>query len=315
VANKVTNNFEQVLKSTSDPKKIFETYFKPMMTNPARALPYNYSLRFWFTQLREIFTLQVKDRLALAGKEVIPEIRDSVFGVVEGAGNEYMAPKQGESQDPALNDDVLTAIHTKRASDAHLKNGYFFMDDYAKTGVTSPKQVKLDDIFVGDHYCYEEMTQQQFQDRFIRPGKNGGQELFLGTVVKVKDLNLGNVTVHGGGAILSDTTIHITGPIKGSGSNKPLVLKAPDFDIQRAADTIEASLVATREFRFTKAPSDCTIIGNLVAESWDPDSFAAPARSRRTIRFDPRLKINLEKPPYFYTMEPKLRKYMLEANP
>jgi len=316
-SQRAKNNFESVLKSVSNPQKLFDQYFKPLMTNPGRTLPYNYSLRFWFSQFKEIFSLSSQERSNLMSREVVPELRDAAFGYIEGAGNDYLKPKAGESVDPALSDEVLAQIHQRRVGgDEYLRKGWFFMDDYGKA-VKSPKDVDLEEIFVGDHYCYEEMDQAQFEERFVKVemGPTGEERVVaLGTVVKVKDLSLGPVTIRGGGAILSDKTpIKITGSIKSVGGGPPLILKAPSFEISANTEVIDASIVATREFKF-KGARDCRIRGNLVAQAWDPESWTSPTGSQRRIVFDPALKSTPDTPPYILNLEPRIRKYVIEAS-
>lgn len=309
--NAADKNFEKALKSAGA-QKLFEQYFKPMMTNPGRVLPYNYSMRFWFTELKDIFAMDPKDRLQLLGKDIIPEIRDAAFGYIEGSGNDYMKVKQGEITDPTLNDEVLTQIAAKRAGDKTLQGGYFFMDDYAQ-GVNSPAKVDLGDIYGGDHYSYEEMNQSQFDDRFLKSNQGeGGATIGLSTVVKVKDFSIGKVTVQGGGAILSDTPIKITGDIKSRESSVPFMMKAPAFEIDPGVEKIEAMLVCTKEFKF-KGARECTLEGSLIAEGWDPFSWSSQSGAMKRILFNPTYKQDPEKSPYVHNLEPRVRKFVIEG--
>lgn len=307
-----SHNFLDVLKK-ADEAKLFDNYFKPMMTNPGRVLPYNYSMRFWFTELKEIFSMNPKDRLAVLGKEIIPEVRDAAFGYLTTAGNDYMKAKQGETTDPPLNDDVLAQIAKKRSSDKTLQNGYFFMDDYAP-GIDQPSKVSLDDIFPGDHYSYEEMTQQQFDDRFVKTkaaGADGKVRIELGTVVRVKDFTLPTCEVRGGGGIICDGTIKIAGSVEASGP-VPLILKAKDFDIGPNCEKIQAIVVATKEFKW-KGARECEILGNLIAETWDPYSWVSQAGAMKKLKFNATLKSDPETSPYIHNLEPRMRKFVIEG--
>ena len=317
VGNHSDDDFQKVLQSTSS-QKLFEKYFKTMMTNPGRVLPYNYSMRFWFEDLKDIFAMAPKDRLQLLGRDIIPEIRDGAFGYIEGSGNDYMKAKDGETTDPPLGDDVLADIAKKRQADKTLQAGYFFMDDW-KPGTLGPSKVDLGDIYpTKEHYCYEEMDQKQFEDRFLKTasqqqGSDGSQTIGLNSVVKVKNFSLGNCTVVGGGAIISENTeMKITGNIKSKGSSTPLILKAQSFDIDPSVDTIEAMLVCTKEFRF-KGARECTITGSLIAETWDPASWTGQSGAQKKIVFNPTYLTDPEKPPYVCNLEPRVRKFVIEG--
>lgn len=309
----IGNNFEQIFDSTVGNKdEFYKKYFKPAMTNPGRVLPYNYSMRFWFSKLLDLFTKTPEERLE-ALKKVIPEVRDGAFGHLDDTINPYLKPDPNAENDPPLDDDVLAKIFEMRQGDESLKAGYFFMDEYAGQ-VKAPRDIDLNDILPGQRFCWKEMGPDLFAKRFVKgQAENGvGSDVLLGTVVKVSDqFNLGPASVRGGGAIICEGTMVITGDIVQQPGGPPLYLIAKGFEIKEDVRNIDASIVCRGPgFRLGGA-NDLRVQGRLILEGWEPDAFAQRAGAAKRLRFGG--KSDPANPPFLYNLEPRPHRYEFDA--
>lgn len=338
-------NFEDYFKSwvssfsdsnAQSPGDFFDRYFRPLMTNPARSLPYNYSLRFMVTELRDLFTGDADERKEQLLDEFPPELTDGV-GYIEEGVNDYMDPSQysdrGEGLDyldMPLNDSVLQKVFEARSGEgegaARLQRGYFFMDDYGE-GTTAPKQVSLDAIYNAmarrSFWVYNQgdvkegtrplMTWDRARERFmdLQPGSDDATfhlETILGLAgpdVEISDKSAKTLVFSGGGVLFVPGTLTIDMNIK-KGS-KPLYFVADSIKLGDNCAFVEAGLLAKGSIDLSggaRSGKGLVVYGSVAANEWVRDSFTQSGT--RIISFDNSLK---DGGYYVATIEPRLRKF------
>lgn len=299
---------------TSEREDFFKRYFYHMMTNPAMVQPYNNGMRFIFKPLRDIFAKSSDDRMKELTEDIIPEIRDGISFIVEGK-NDYLKRDSKERFNKPINDEVLKAIHAQRKSDAYLKKGYFFMDDYGK-GVTCPKDVDLSDVFTGRRHFWK-MGWEDFKRRFITVHGGGGQTIRLNTIVALTDPMIidQNTEVIGGGAILVgsgdrnspitiDGDVEIKANLTGTGS---LLIVASRITLGGSLQFLDASLVALDEINFG-GDEYVHIKGNVICNKWDFKQSVAKGRGKYLIDFNSALKTDDS---YIQNIEPRIHRFLI----
>lgn len=264
------------------------------MTDPGRTLPYNYSMRFIYPQIKNLFQQGEAERAQVISEDVAPEVRDGIGYVIEGR-NEYLraeddATGEGTKFDRAIDDEVLAAIHQARGSDAYLKKGYFFMDEYGPA-VTAPRDIEVMEPYAtGRRYCWKELSEDDFRERFGPPRSSDAgrvREISFGNAVQVTgDLGVfdeGPTNVVGGGVILAEGTIKISHSI---GSDQPLTIIANRIEIGGDADTVVQAMLVAKELEFT---GPVAIEGAVIADTWNLNQGQAPG-GRVLLAYRPTLK-------------------------
>ncbi len=304
------------VKNANTKEDFFKLYFTPLMTNPARVLPYNYSLRFMCTDLREIFSKDVKERKELLMNEFPAEITDGI-GYIEKGENDYLDPeKYGENNDMPLNDAVLKEIYKKRKGTKRLEEAYFFMDEYGK-GVSAPSDPDTKEAFGGRSFWADGtggdgdaeglMTWDEASRRFLVLDPSGDNLLFLNTILGVASSKVelgteGPITIQGSGAIVVPGEISIVNDLKAKGT---VWLVADKITISGEAKIVQAGLIAHKTISLSGAPTDSLYIqGSVVAGGWDKSSFTRSGK--RVIDYNPAFK-NLNS--FITNIEPRVRKY------
>jgi hypothetical protein len=299
----------------------FKLYFTPLMTNPARVLPYNYSLRFICTDLREIFSYPVEKRRKMLMEDFPPEVTDGI-GYIEPDVNKYLDPEQyNEQNDMPLNDAVLRNVFEARKKQKRLQSGYFFMDEYADTLASpSPADPKTEDCFFERSFWSNKggsdgggtMTWEEASQRFLVPQPNGSYNLYLNTILGVTDGTVkfpsdGEINVQGGGALLVPGTVELTHDFK---ATRPVFIVADKINIGGNCKVVQAGLVAHKSLSLGGSPADTLYIyGNIVAGDWDRSSFTKGGK--RVLAYNPQFK-KLDQ--FITNIEPRIRKYSSEGN-
>lgn len=301
----------------------FKLYFTPLMTNPARVLPYNYSLRFICTDLREIFSFPAEKRRKMLMEDFPPEVTDAI-GYIEPDVNKYLEPEQyNEQNDVPLNDAVLRNVFEARKKQKRLQNGYYFMDEYADTLASpTPADPKTEDCFANRSFWSDKsgsgsegggvMTWEEASQRFLVPQPNGSYNLYLNTILGVADGTVklpsdGEINVQGGGALLVPGTIEITNDFK---ATAPVFIVADKIIIGGNCKVVQAGLVAHKSLSLSGSPADTLYIyGNIVAGDWDRSSFTKGGK--RVLAYNPQFKTLAQ---YVTNIEPRIRKYSSDSN-
>lgn len=209
-------------------------FFRRLMTDPAWVLPYNYSSRFYFPKLKEVFFAKGANgpsREELMANSVIPEIRDSIGYV--GSSNSYMGTGDGGKPTP-LNEEVQAKIFTKVREEGDKSNSYFFVKE--ATG-RSLGEVEIESLYNGR--CIFQFNNSQGLK--ARLEKTGGK---LDTSVCVTNLSLPipGVQMSGKGIIHVRSTLNITGDIDTGGL---LVLMAKNIIVTPNISLNNVSLIQT----------------------------------------------------------------------
>lgn len=296
--------FERAYGSEKD--KIFDKYFRKIMTDPGRTRPYNYGMRFVYDELKQQFDLPPEVR-AQRLASVAPEVRDGIGFKPAGAETyldlENEATGEGIKFDHALDDGVLETILEKRKSDEYLQKGYYFMDDYGPK-TKAPKDVDLDEfVRKGRRFAWENLTEDEFRLRFgPREAELAGPvatvtygnaapesqapKVFFGSAAHVQgDFNLfakGPVFVQGGGVLVVDGTVTLGGSLT---SDRPLTIYAKRLVLQTGPeDVVKAFLVAdTIDWK-----SGGVFEGAIACKKWSLGQRSPSGRA--LIRFQPSFK-------------------------
>ena len=82
-------NFQKAFEDAmgGDKDEVFDKYFRPNMTDPGRTQPYNYSIRFMFQELKDLFTKPEEERKKVLLSEVAPEVREGIGFKVKGVND------------------------------------------------------------------------------------------------------------------------------------------------------------------------------------------------------------------------------------
>ncbi|MBI3893690.1 MAG: hypothetical protein HY303_19395 [Candidatus Wallbacteria bacterium] len=321
---------------TRSPGEFFKAYFTPLMTNPARVLPYNYSLRFMCSDLREIFSLPFAERKKLLMETFPAEVTDGI-GYIEKGENDYLDPanyptsgNEAPVGDMPLNDPVLQKIHELRVESKdkkRLQNASYFMDEYG-SGVNVPSGPNTPDVFFERSFWQTKggegssgggssegvMTWSEAQRRFLVPQAGGKSLLYLNTMLgmaqdKIELGKEGPVEIHGSGAIIVDGSGEIT-ILNDIIASKPVFLVADKITIAGNCKAVQAGLIAHTTISLAGASTDpLYIYGNVVCGTWDKSSFTRTGR--RLIAYNSEFK-NLDQ--FITNIEPRIRKFSSADN-
>ncbi|MCO4783466.1 MAG: hypothetical protein KC646_14160 [Candidatus Cloacimonetes bacterium] len=248
-------------------------FFRRLMTDPAWVLPYNYSSRFYFPKLKEVFFAKgasAPNREELMANSVIPEIRDSIGYV--GASNPYM--NLGDEGKPTpLNEAAQRNIVKEYKKDANKDKGYFFVKEM--TG-DSLAEVDLESLYNG-RCIFQFDNEEGLRRRLV---KTDGK---LDTSVCVNNLTLpiSGINMTGKGVIYVRNNLKITEDIDTGGL---LVLMAKSIDIKSGKVLNNVSLIQTSgkfSARFRE------LNGNLVVKELNNSIGGTPVvRYNRNLKAD-----------------------------
>lgn len=294
-------------------KEFFNKYFRPLMTNPGMVQPYNYSLRFILTQVKQMLTRPKEERAKLF-EGVVPEIVDGIGYRIEGL-NDYLEPDDKALYDKGLDDEVLKKIAAARAGGGkqakYLQDGYFFMDDYGKDFSGGPGEVDLLDVFRERRHCWK-MSFADYEKRFVL--RRGGKTFVgLNSVVVVTDRvdiggEDGQATEFKGGGTIIAPEIKISGNVAVSGDKPLLVLVGDKITISGKVREINAVLIARGELKLG-GEEKLKITGAILANDW---SGWAARGGDVLLQFDSNLKGTGFENAYIENIEPLIYKYHIE---
>lgn len=285
-------NFQKAFEDAygSDKDEVFDKYFRPNMTDPGRTQPYNYSIRFMFQELKDLFAKPEEERKRTLLSEVAPEIREGIGFKVKGV-NDWLAKTAGDEgvkHDRALDDELLKEIFAKRKSDPYLKKGFYFMDEVAGSAQT-PSDAKLGEPWTkGSRWCWHELDEAEFKERFGPQPASGGkpQVLNFGNAVKMKgDLSVFGAAptmVKGGGVIVVPGRLTIGSSLA---SDAPLTLVADEVVFTGDIQVVKAMIVAKK---VTFETGGFVLEGALACEEWNLKESAPSGRI--LLAYDSRLK-------------------------
>ncbi|MBI4867968.1 MAG: hypothetical protein HY816_13570 [Candidatus Wallbacteria bacterium] len=310
------------------PDEFFKAYFTPLMTNPARTLPYNYSLRFMCMDLREIFSLPPNERKKLLMETFPAEVTDGIGYIEKGENDMYLDPAKNPPpeadsspvNDLPLNDQVLQKIFELRKGKKRLESAYYFMDEYGAQ-VNAPSGPNTKDAFLERSFWQTKsgdggqggsdgvMDWNEAERRFLVP-QGGRNVLYLNTMLglangKVELGKEGPLEIHGSGAIIVDGDggeIEILNDIK---ATKPVFLVADKITIKGNTRGVQAGLIAHSSIFLGGSSADpLYVYGNVACGSWDRNAFAKSGR--RLIAYNSEFK-NLDQ--FITNIEPRIRKF------
>ncbi len=302
-------NFQKAFEAEYGGKEddVFDAYLRPVMTNPARVQPYNYSMRYMFDELKELFGKGEAERAELLAQSVAPEVREGIGYRVKGQ-NDWLAEVddvEGKKFDRALDDELLKKIHTARKGDAYLKKGFFFMDEYGPA-TDSPAKAQIDEPYHrGARYCWDGLTDEEFRDRF-------GPSASTATSGGIRTVNFGNVVrtagdctvfadgatfVRGGGVLVVPGTVTIGGSVA---SDKPLTIVADKVVFRGDIETVKAMIVA-KDVEF--GSSSFVLSGALATGKWNAET--EPRSGRILVAYDSALK---SAESFVHVIEPRIHR-------
>lgn len=244
---------------------MFNDYFRRLMTDPAWVLPYNYSSRFYFKELKTIFfqkkgveSSKTRDEEM---EDIIPEIRDAI-GYVGNQNNKYMGGNKGAPL--PLNEEVQRNIFKFYKEQKLTDKGYYFVKEMTAGSLA---EVELDSLY--DGRCIFKFENQA--ELIKRLEKTNNQ---LNTVVcMTKNLELplpNNMSIRGNGVIHVANLLTIKGDLKFDGQ---VVLIAKKITLKSRPELENISLIQTGA---TFNPNFKTLSGNLVVDKLSPNISGEP---------------------------------------
>jgi hypothetical protein len=310
-------NFQKYFDKEFGSKKqeIYDKYVRPIMTDPGRTMPYNYSMRFVYEEIKALFHVPDPGARAKALADVAPEVRDGIGFEVE-ENKDYLSLEdtgtgEGVKFRRALDDEVLEKIYAKRSSSETLKQGYFFMDEYG-SGSTKPSDASIDELYgTGSdrRYCWVGLTEKEFRDRFGPVGTDTGQirEISFGNAAEVSgDFSIfseGPTMVFGGGVLKVSGTLKISHAI---GSDKPLTILADRIEIGGDTNDVVKAMLITKDLQIT---GPMIIQGAVIAEKWNLSEGAKPG-GMVLIGYDSKLKTEES---FVQVIEPRISKITISG--
>lgn len=317
-------NFQKFFedKFGGDKQEIFDRFVRPIMTDPGRTMPYNYSMRFVYEDIKRLFHEADPGRRASALAEVAPEVRDGIGFEVE-ENKDYLnledtSTGEGVKFRRAMDDAVLEKILEKREGSETLKQGYFFMDEYGNE-TTKPSDASIDELYGGTsleaaaskRMCWVGLTEADFRERFGPVGTDAGKvrEVSFGNAAEVTgDFNIfseGPTMVLGGGVLRVRGSLRIN---KSVGSDKPLTIIADQIvlgDGGSDQDVVQALLV-TKDL---EVAGPIIVKGGLIAEKWNLSQGATPG-GLVLVGYDSRLKTEES---FVQVIEPRISKITISG--
>lgn len=320
---KLKNNFQEAFedKFGSKQDEVFDKYIRPVMTDPARVQPYNYSMRFMFEEIKALFGKKEEERAALLAREVAPEVREGIGFRVPGE-NDYLQPEdtsggsssgsgaavEGVKFDRAMDDEVLQEIYQARSGSDYLKKGFFFMDEYGKS-TTTPKEVDLaEPTRKGGRYCWYDLTEDEFRDRFGPTDGASGRirSVNYGNSAHVRgDFGIfseGPTIVRGGGVLFVEGTVTISHSLT---SDQKLTIIADKVVLKGDLGLVRAVIIA-REVEF--GSGSFVLNGSLACEKWN--AAQEPRAGRILVAYDSGLKAEES---FVQVIEPRIHRMTISG--